>query len=52
MLILVKHFEALRWEVELEYKEAVNGIEMGEGETSGKKTETPSDVNTDEKWKA
>jgi len=47
--ILVRRFEALGREVELEYEEAVNGIEVGEGETSGEKPETQSDINTDEK---
>lgn len=52
MLILVKHFEALRWGVELKYKEAVKGIKVGKGETFWGKNEVRSDIKTNEKWDA
>lgn len=35
--------------MELEYKQAVNGTEVGEGETSRKSPKTQCDMNTDEK---
>lgn len=35
--------------MELEYKQAVSGTEVGEGETSRKNPETQCDMNTDEK---
>lgn len=37
VLVLVKHFETLGLEMELEYKEVVKGTEVVEGETSGEK---------------